>query len=168
LPRQAGYSQLVVFIHPLCPCSNATLAELERMLAPGSTAHAASFQIIVAIVTPRQADAEWTDSSLVERFRNLHGAQVVFDAGGEEAERFGAVTSGTILYFDAAGQRRYSGGITQSRGHEGDNPGQLAVARLLSGNEPTGESLPPFGCRLVCERQQETANSNSALSRQAD
>jgi hypothetical protein len=166
LPRRSDSSQLVAFIHPLCPCSNATLAELERLLSSKFPADAPPCQVVVVVVTPRHADVTWTGSPLIERFRKLNGAQLVFDAGGVEAERFGAVTSGTILYYDAGGQRRYRGGMTQSRGHEGDNPGKYAIEELLTGHEPTGASIPPFGCRLVSEPQQSpTDSAASAVTR---
>ena len=52
------------------------------------------------------------------------------------------------MWFDAKGQRLYSGGITASRGHEGDSVGGDAVAALLRGEPTRTAGLPAFGCRL--------------------
>ena len=78
----------------------------------------------------------------------LPGARVVTDRGGVEAALFGAATSGTVLWFDAAGRRLYGGGVTIARGHEGRSEGGAALVRLLRGEIPPIASLPPFGCRL--------------------
>ena len=58
-------------------------------------------------------------------------AQIFIDRGGREAARFGATTSGMLMFFDAAGTRRYAGGITIARGHEGQSAGADALSALL-------------------------------------
>ena len=48
----------------------------------------------------------------------------------------GATTSGHVLLYDAGGVLRFAGGITDGRGHEGDNAGLDAALALLRGHVP--------------------------------
>jgi hypothetical protein len=83
----------------------------------------------------------------------------VADPDGEEAQRFGAATSGHVLLFDPAGELRFSGGITASRGHVGDNDGCDRLIRLLTAGvgaeRPSGVGIPAvsrqplvYGCPI--------------------
>jgi len=56
---------------------------------------------------------------------------IVTDADGAEANRFGAETSGHTLLFDFGRRLLFSGGITDSRGHTGDNAGESAIVALI-------------------------------------
>ena len=77
-------------------------------------------------------------------------ARIVFDRDGAEARRFGALTSGTVLVYDAQGRERFRGGITDRRGGEQDNPGLQRLASALTGARLThGRPTPVFGCPLV-------------------
>ncbi len=149
LPREAGRSALVVFLHPKCPCSRATLTELERLLEPLEGAPFTAPQVIVVAATPPSPDDGWTAAPLVERSRRLPDAHVVIDQDGVEATRFGALNSGTVMLYDPWGRRTYRGGVTAARGHEGRSTGGAAVAQLLAGGPSDSPSIPAFGCRLV-------------------
>ena len=153
LPHSQGRDCLVLFVHPKCPCSQATVAELEQLLAafharrPDST-----LELCVVATIPRTAEDSWAQTRLIQRSLRLADAKLFLDRGGVEADRFGAQISGTVLLFDAAGRQRYAGGVTASRGQEGENAGSAALARLLAGEAPsTNPTLPAFGCRLVLE-----------------
>ena len=65
-----------------------------------------------------------------------------------EATRFGALTSGHVLLYGADAALLFSGGITASRGHVGENPGRSAIVTLLSGQRPERGRTPTFGCLL--------------------
>jgi hypothetical protein len=150
LPRVAGRPTLAVFLHPQCPCSRATVAELERVLAAAPTAAAdLAPRVIVVAVTPAAADESWTSAPLIARALSLPGATSFVDRGGAEAQRFGAINSGVVAYYDADGRRQYFGGVTIARGHEGPSAGGDAVAALLTGRRLAHPSCPAFGCRLV-------------------
>jgi hypothetical protein len=71
------------------------------------------------------------------------------DRTGAEAHRFGLTTSGEIAIFGTDGTLLYSGGITEARGHEGENPGEAAALAALrnSGSAPS-TNAPVFGCEL--------------------
>jgi hypothetical protein len=148
LPRPSGEPILVVFLHPKCPCSPATLTELERVFKLAS-AEGGRTRVLVVPVTPPGAPIDWMDTDVVRQAAKLAGAQVCQDSGGFEAARFGARDSGTIMYFDAAGQRRFSGGITVARGQQGLSRSGVALAQILSHQRDFAPSSPAFGCRLL-------------------
>jgi hypothetical protein len=157
--RSSDRPTLVVCLHPKCPCSQATLSELERLLAR-TAAVATQPKVLAVIAMPTDADDSWTSSPLVQRCRRLPEARVAFDRGGRIAAAFGASTSGEVLLFDSAGIRQFAGGVTASRGHEGASAGSDAIVALLEGEQPTMLSTPVFGCRLVAPAAGEPQQCN--------
>jgi len=155
---------LLVFLHPKCPCSHATVSELERMLSAPDL-DAGKFDVAIVACTPRSTTGSWTGTPLVQRAAELPRAKVYADVGGVEAARFAATTSGEIVLVDAGGRRLYAGGVTKSRGHVGDNAGADTVARLLRGDRGTNAALPALGCRLVRDEPPEiTDRGDTAAS----
>jgi len=71
IARRADRSLLLVFLHPMCPCSHATISELERILRTQD--HGADRGPDVAIVacTPWPVTESWTRTSLVQRAAQL-------------------------------------------------------------------------------------------------
>jgi hypothetical protein len=157
MARPDGRPLLLVFLHPKCPCSHATVSELERMLSAPDL-NAGEFDVAVVACTPRSTTESWTRTPLVRRAAQLPRAKVYADAGSVEAARFAATTSGEVVLVDAGGRRLYAGGVTKSRGHVGDNAGADTVARLLRGDRETTAMLPAFGCRLVRDDVLETSD----------
>lgn len=127
---------MVMFLHPECACSTATLSELERLL-PEVRGRAA-----VHLVFSAPGKRLRTQAGRVE------GAAIHEDEGAVLARRFGATTSGHAFVFDAAGIRVFSGGITAARGHEGRSDGGNAVRDALSGQSPEVDTTSVFGCPL--------------------
>src|SRR5689334_21150915 len=129
LARDTTRANLVMLVHPGCPCSRASLEELDRVLArlPGRlAAH-------VVFLKPSGLPDGWEQTDLWRRAASIPGVRVWRDDDGVEATRFGAATSGQVIIYDAGGALIFSGGITPSRGHEGDNAGRDAVIALLDG-----------------------------------
>ena len=67
---------------------------------------------------------------------------------GTLPRKLGAETSGHVVLYDEAGNLRFSGGITRSRGHVGESDGARALSALLNGSPATSGNFPVFGCRL--------------------
>lgn len=90
------------------------------------------------------------DSKLWQRASRIAGVRLTRDVDGAEARRFGTRTSGETRLYGPAGDLLFHGGITASRGHAGDNPGQAAIlAMLVSGSQfNTPIATPVFGCAL--------------------
>jgi len=137
-------SNLVLFAHPRCPCTRATLGELEFLMARCQ----GRLDAQVWFITPPGADQAWTDTALWRKASSIPGVAVHHDEGMTEARRFGAGTSGQTLLYDRSGRLLFKGGITASRGHSGDNPGRSSVIALLDEKLPRGIETPVFGCPL--------------------
>jgi hypothetical protein len=135
---------LVMFAHPHCPCTRASLGELERLLAQcpdGVTPW-------VVFYRPSEVSEGWEHSDLWQRATSIPTVHVITDIDGREAKKFGAVTSGQTYVFDGDGDLLFSGGITSSRGHEGDNPGRTAIVELLNHGVMPRNETHVFGCPI--------------------
>lgn len=139
---------IVVFLHPRCPCSNASLTELEEVVSSSKTP-----PIHLVIFVPERGTEDWTHTTAVSRARALAGASVVWDERGILAARFGVKTSGHVLCYDGSGTLQFAGGITAMRGHVGPNRGQTALVDLSAGKPPKATTTPVFGCSLERTRR---------------
>jgi hypothetical protein len=73
------------------------------------------------------------------------------DKDGKNAVAFGASTSGDVRVYDTSGALRFSGGITDGRGHEGDNTGLDSVLDLVRVGKSPVSATPVYGCSLgIC------------------
>ena len=144
LQRHSGQSQLVMFLHPRCPCSRATLGELEQLVAHCQ----GKFSTQVWFIQPQGMEDDWVKTDLWHAAASIPGVQVNVDHEGNEARLFQAVTSGQTLLYDPEGRLVFQGGITLARGHAGDNPGRDAIESLLKQKIPPATSPPVFGCAL--------------------
>ncbi|WP_224363433.1 RedB protein [Hyalangium versicolor] len=139
-----GRSLLVMLVHPRCPCSRASLGELATVMARAG----GRVDAYVLFHRPEGESNRWVQGELWERAASIPGVTVLEDVGGAEARRLGATTSGHVLVFDGEGRLRFSGGITRSRGHAGDNAGRDTVEALLQGREEEEGRHPVYGCAL--------------------
>jgi hypothetical protein len=145
--RHEGGFTIAVFVHPECPCSAATVSALDKIMARAG----GKVKGYVFGVMPEGAPADWKSSGLLATARGIPGLSVVDDEKGALARRFGAMTSGQVVMYDASGARVFSGGITEGRGHEGPNAGAATVEALLKGRGGKAPDTPVFGCSLLGE-----------------
>ena len=152
-----GRKSLLVFIHPKCACTKATLSELRTIwngLTPEITP-ACTF----ILRQPAQTGNAWRETDIERACREFIGTQIIDDYAGAEAQRFGVTTSGTCLLYDQEGQLLFAGGITASRGHIGPAASQEVLREQLAsssgapivGNAQThsdDDRCPVFGCPL--------------------
>ncbi len=144
LERAAGRQTLLVFAHPHCPCTRATIEELDRLLASVAVVP----QVYVLFTKPEGTEPAWERTDLWRHAAAIPGVSVARDERGREAERFGAATSGQVLLYDVAGALRFAGGITASRGHAGDSAGRSLLQELLASRQAAESRTPVFGCAL--------------------
>jgi hypothetical protein len=102
----------------------------------------------VLFLKPQSSTTEWDDTDLRQSAAAIPGVTVVSDLDGVEAHRFGAETSGHTLLFDSTGRLLFSGGITESRGHSGDNAGESAIVSLVNNHTANRAKTFVFGCSL--------------------
>lgn len=142
---------LVLFAHPLCPCTRASLWELESItnrLFGMVDLHVLFFEP----EDPSVMSTVWEASDLKRMAARLPGTQLHVDVEGRIAKHFGAYTSGQVLLYDTDGSLQFAGGITPSRGHTGSNPGRAAIISAIMSDEgvnPLAPRVNPvFGCSL--------------------
>jgi hypothetical protein len=137
---------VLLFAHPHCPCTRASLGELAVLLAQ---ARGVPVRATVVLAAVRGMQASWGDADLRKAAVGIPEVGLFEDEGGAEARRFGAYTSGQTLLYEPSGRLVFDGGITGARGHAGDNAGRETVRQLLRGREPAGgASAPVFGCSI--------------------
>src|SRR5687767_12179112 len=114
LSRVECRAALVMSVHPQCPCSRASLAELARAIVAAD----AGSTVYVLLVRPDGTPDDWSNTPTADAARQIPNVRVVEDAKAIESKRFGAETSGHAVLFDRDARRVFSGGITSARGHE--------------------------------------------------
>lgn len=138
-------ANLVLLLHPHCPCSRASLAELHEIMTRCDglvTSH-------VLFLKPSQMPAGWEVADLWHRAASIPGVRVLSDQDGAEARRFGAETSGQVVLYDQLGCLKFRGGITIARGHRGESPGRRAIVGWLTHGTAERSSDAVFGCPLI-------------------
>jgi hypothetical protein len=98
---------IVVFAHPHCPCTRATIEALARLMARLQNRATAA----VVFEHPRGVSDDWVRTDLWKSAARIPGVTVTTDADGLEASRFGARASGQTMLYSTAGDLRFSGGI---------------------------------------------------------
>lgn len=138
-------AMLLVFAHPKCPCTRATMSAIERLQreVPGT------FATRVVFYEPDVADASWRETDLWARAAKLIDAKAIADPGGLMTSEAGAVVSGCVALFDRDGVLQFWGGLTPSRGHEGESVGLSALRSILRGRDPGPVRAPVYGCEIT-------------------
>jgi len=135
---------LVMLVHPQCPCTRASIGELAAIM----THCEGRVNAYVLFMKPEGSSENWEKTDLWQSAAKIPGVSVISDPNGEEAQRFHAATSGLTLLYDTKGQLLFSGGVTSSRGHSGDNAGRSAIVSLINRELPDTTETFVFGCPL--------------------
>jgi hypothetical protein len=147
LARPSARPSLLFFAHPFCPCTSASITELEGIAA----LHGANAATITFVVYRPDSGSPWSFRSFSNSARYLPPHRFVWDNGATEARRFGVRTSGSVLVYSPEGSLLFEGGITGLRGHEGDNRALDKLIAILT-RPPNAlaapSTAPVFGCAL--------------------
>ncbi len=145
-----GRPALLLFAHPRCPCTRASLAELSRLVAECGDRVDAH----VVIIMPEAVQDSWNESDSLPQ--DMPRITTHRDVGRRESRLFGARTSGMCLLYDAEGRLLYRGGLTTARGQEGPGPGSDSIRSLVLGTKArAADGEPVYGCPLF-ERSAES------------
>jgi hypothetical protein len=144
IQRAPGLPAIVVMAHPRCPCTRATIGELALLMARLQNRATAT----VVFVRPDGVPEKWEETDLWHDAQQIPGVRVMNDPEGKEAALFGAQASGQTLLYDADGKLQFSGGITASRGHSGDNAGRSTIVGLVTSGRAEQRQTPVYGCYL--------------------
>lgn len=159
--RSTAAFTLVLLAHPDCPCTRASLAELEEIVAKSE----GKLTSYVIFSKPGARDAEIESAPLWKTARGIPKITVIFDATGTDTGRFGGHVSGQTMLYDRHGLLVFSGGITTSRGHEGVSDGTEAILGTISARAGSVASTPVFGCSLHNPSASEPSDDPSWKSR---
>ena len=141
IPRDVERPTVVLFVDPNCPCTQATLANLERCLA--RCVDLPATKIVIVRGSPGEIPR-----GTAQRLATLPRVEFVWDTNGNETKRFEVKTSGEVLVFRSDGGLEFSGGITPGRGHEGDTSGMEAIVNINSGAAISHHEAHVYGCPL--------------------
>lgn len=135
---------LIVLAHPRCPCTQATLHELQRLIPrlDGKVALHAYFAI------PAGKTDDFAEGANLRLAQSLPGMKITLIPAAEIVGKLGGGTSGQVIVFDHGGRLKFQGGITAGRGHEGDNPGEESIRALVATGSTRLASTPVYGCSL--------------------
>jgi hypothetical protein len=145
IPHANDRPTLVMIAHPRCPCTRASIDELAQIMA---RVHG-KLNACVLFYKPKNSDAAWDDTALWREAAKIPGVTVMADLDGAIALRLGAETSGHTFLFAADGRLLFNGGITESRGHVGDNAGEGAIVSLVRNSVAARDHTFVFGCSLT-------------------
>lgn len=97
---------------------------------------------------PADFSDDWVETDLWKDAALIPGVRVALDDEGLEADLFSAETSGVTLLYDSAGNLLFQGGITRSRGHEGDNDGRRSIVDFVAKDTARRAETFVYGCPL--------------------
>ena len=144
LRLNAALPTLVLIAHPHCACTKASVAELARLM----THIEGRVRAYALFIRPDGVDPDWEAATLFADTARIPGVSAVWDRLGAAAQRFGAMTSGHVLLYAKDGKLLFSGGITASRGHEGETLAAESIIAAVSGGAPKITFAHIFGCAL--------------------
>lgn len=145
IPAPQGHYLLVMTIHPHCPCTRASVTELNNLMG---LLRGTGVKGYVLAVKPEEFQDEWVST---ESFRNagrIPGIEVLIDVNGAESSRLGAQTSGQVLLYGPDARLLFAGGLTPDRGHLGDSPGRHRIVSLVKNGTADAKDSLVFGCSL--------------------
>jgi len=144
LRQDSTRATLVMVLHPRCPCSRASIAELAELMAQSQGA----MSTFALFYQPTGFEEDWAKTDLWRRAGAIPGVSRIIDLDGREAQRFGGVTSGQASLYDEHGRLLFHGGITRARGHAGNNLGRSAIVSWLNKRAADISVTPVFGCPM--------------------
>lgn len=145
----SGQSTVLMWCHPRCPCTRASLEELEQLVR--QTRGSATVQ--VNFVRPPGCSDAWVRGDLWRQAVAIPGVRVVVD-DGRDVRQFSVHTSGQTLVFGPDRRLLFTGGLTPGRGHGGESESLIqATRRAGSGSGPL-VTTPVFGCALFTDAEE--------------
>lgn len=142
-PSRSSGREVVMVVHPDCPCTGASVRALQRLLTEASVPVKANL-LIVAYGPASHAAAQ-------EKYaRAVPAAKAEWISAEQAKAKYGAYTSGHVIaYVD--GKPVFRGGLTSGRGVESTSESQLRLKDFLAG-KPVDAASPVFGCALNGEK----------------
>lgn len=146
LPVTNVRGQLLVFLHPQCECSLATVDELQRLM----TATRGAISAKLYFYKPSSESESWCrNTRLWDAARLIPSATLLIDTDAKVAKAYGSRCSGQVLlYSTTSRQLVFKGGLTESRGHEGGSAGEDAISEFARTGKCATSKTDVFGCAI--------------------
>ncbi|WP_298869353.1 hypothetical protein [uncultured Gimesia sp.] len=161
LKHNQNGSTLIMFAHPHCPCTRASIGELSLLM----THCGEKIDARVLFFNSSKFSAGWKKTDLWYSAAEIPGVAVSSDQEGFEAKTFQSTTSGYVLLYDANGRLLFQGGITGSRGHSGENAGRSAIEAMLMNKTAETKQTFVYGC-LLQDRTETSGKENQVCPQQ--
>jgi hypothetical protein len=146
LPSGGHTPLLLVFVHPRCSCTPATLEQFDQLL--DSTPTPVQVALVVYRSKAVSQQAPGAEQAPMLRVHSQARIQVLPDTNGLLARRFGAATSGEIVLYSANGHLLFQGGITPMRSQTGNSAGADALRNALATGAIQAKAASVFGCKI--------------------
>ena len=152
---------LVMLAHPHCPCTRSSIGELASIMVHSQ----GRLRAYVLFVKPEGFPDDWEQTDLWQSASSIPGVTAIPDGDGRAAHLFNAATSGQTVLYDPQGHLLFSGGITASRGHFGDNAGEASIVSIVNAEVPTQTETSVFGCPLFDPQSECRTSTNETNKR---
>ncbi|WP_446742142.1 hypothetical protein [Silvibacterium acidisoli] len=139
-----GAPVLLVFVHPGCTCTHATLEELDDTL----NGYTKTLQVVLVVYHSAATERAGLTLEFTPRSWLHRDFRVVSDDKGMLSKQFGVQTSGEIVLYGRNGQMLFQGGVTPERAHVGASKGRDALERALFREDRQGGMTQVFGCPI--------------------
>lgn len=143
LPRNLNGPTIVLFLHPKCPCSTASIRQLFEF-----TDGVKDAAIVTVLVLPTGTDESFAQGPVIDLLEREYQHRPIVDREGKEAELFGAQTSGQAYAYGLEARLLFCGGLTPARGQTGYTPSLHKLRTALQHRDSGPTSCPVFGCPL--------------------
>jgi hypothetical protein len=137
---------LVMFAHPRCPCTLASLDSLARVMGVADCKAVVVFWQPDSDSQPVESSS-WRNSPSIKLAEKMQDVSIYFDRSGAEFKKFGVNTSGHCMAFSKGGVQLFTGGLTSSRGHVGPSAASDSLIQSIQSVKPTKPS-PVYGCTI--------------------
>ena len=139
-----GKYVLVMVAHPDCPCTRATVSQLEELM----TRLSGKLVAYVLFSKPGASAQEVRTAELWKKAARIPGVSVLYDSQGAESATFGGLVSGQTMLYNPAGRLVFTGGLTSARGRDGHSAGTEIVLRRVTEGATAPVDTAVFGCSL--------------------
>lgn len=148
---------LVMFLHPKCPCSRASVEELARLYR---YVHG-RVNIHILFRSPKTfSQQDVKESAIWQAAKDIPSLTHKIDENDFEISLFRPKTSGQVYLYDTNGNLQFSGGITAGRGHVGDNVGSSSIKNYVLYKKHPQVRAAIFGCSLFSELQRSVSSKD--------
>lgn len=148
IPTEGQKLTLFFAVHPDCPCTRASVEQLDRFLTKFRR-EARAVALFWTEDGSSSSKSQPTNSRYWERLNRLDTVVTIQDPQGLLAEKLGSLVSGATVAYDSDGKLVFQGGLTATRGHAGPSVGIDALTYIVQGKSiPELCKTPTFGCSL--------------------